>query len=198
MRIFRMCLILAVALVLFYPGSRVTAHHGFFPDRIMKMLYPDAERFTSKDFIFTRRQVKYVEKRLGRKLTKEEKIHSFYFAWRQPDTGRDEKQSEEGKKMIKMKRIGILIVVDPMSPDNKRLRAVVGINLEGKIDKYLLLELHEGARFTTGEFQSQFEGKGVDDAFIVGKDVGIAKGMEQESQALATSAKKALLFLFYG
>ncbi len=196
MKVIKITLVLVTTIVMCNVVSLVAAsQHEGIPTEILQMLYPDVKKFTSKTVTLNENQLKYVERWLGKKLADSEKSPTFYFAWWKPKMGPHHKMSMEEHAKMKMERIGIITFVNVEVPDGKS-RAAVGITPSGEIHKYILLGPLGGSKLSSSAFLQQFNGKGVKDAFEVGKDIKAVEDMEEASQAVSTSAKKAILFLY--
>ncbi len=154
------------------------AHETEWPGEKLAAIFPIAKKFVQRSAPLTQEKIKSIEKELGAKLRKEDQKPIFYI----PIS--DQK-----------KPLGLVLFVDVKGPRGV-IDGAVGLNMKGKIVKVTVYEHKESDAIASEKFLKQFIGKGIDDAFKVGKDIEAVKGHEEASKAVALIPKKTLVMSY--
>lgn len=154
------------------------AHETEWPGKKLAAIFPKAKKFVQKSASLTKEKIASIEKELGAKLRKEDQKPVFYI----PIS--DQK-----------KPLGLVLFVDVKGPRGT-IDGAVGLNMKGKVVKVAVYEHKESDAITSEKFLKQFNGKGIDDAFKVGKDIEAVKGHEEASKAVALIPKKTLVMSY--
>ena len=154
------------------------AHETEWPGEKLATIFPKAKKFVQRTVILKPDKIASIEKELGAKLRQEDQKPIFYI----PIS--DQK-----------KPIGLVLFVDVKGPRGT-IDGAVGLNMKGKIVKVAVYEHKESDAIASAKFLKQFVGKGIDDAFKVGKDIEAVKGHEEASKAVALIPKKTLVMSY--
>lgn len=154
------------------------AHETEWPGKKLAAIFPKAKKFVQRSASLTKDKIKSIEKELSTKLRKEDQKPIFYIP------------IDENKKPI-----GLVLFVDVQGPSGI-IDGAVGLNMKGKIVKVAVYEHKESDAIASEKFLKQFIGKGIDDAFTVGKDIKAVKGHEEASKAVALIPKKTLVMSY--
>ena len=154
------------------------AHETEWPGKKLEAIFPKAKKFVQRNAPLTKDKIAAIEKELGAKLRKEDQKPIFYIP------------IGENKKPL-----GLVLFVDVKGPRGT-IDGAVGLNMKGKVVKVAVYEHKESDAIASEKFLKQFVGKGIDDAFTVGKDIEAVKGQEEASKAVALLPKKTLIMSY--
>ena len=154
------------------------AHETEWPGKKLAAIFPKAKKFVQRSATLTKEKIASIEKELGTKLRKEDQKPIFYI----PIS--DQK-----------KPLGLVLFVDVQGPRGV-IDGAVGLDMKGKVVKVAVYEHKESDAIASEKFLKQFIGKGIDDAFKVGKDIEAVKGQEAASKAVALIPKKTLVMSY--
>ena len=178
---------LVLAVVFLGAGQGTTAEkkhkkeHAGMPTKELKVLFPAATSFSSRDCKPGQTQIAVIEQQIGAKLTDEE-LHVK--CWVGLKKGADGKTSSIGVAWM-------------THGEGSHGDVEIGLALDpkGKVLKLAVFEHEESKAIERPEFLKQFEGKDPTDLFKVGQDIKAADGEEKASQFVASAAKKAALVI---
>ncbi len=154
------------------------AHETEWPGKKLAAIFPKAKKFVQRSATLTKEKIASIEKELDTKLRKEDQKPIFYI----PIS--DQK-----------KPLGLVLFVDVQGPRGV-IDGAVGLDMKGKVVKVAVYEHKESDAIASEKFLKQFIGKGIDDAFKVGKDIEAIKGQEKASEAVALIPKKTLVMSY--
>lgn len=154
------------------------AHETEWPGKKLAAIFPKAKKFVQRSALLTKEKIASIEKELGTKLRKEDQKPIFYIP------------IGENKRPI-----GLVLFVDVQGPRGV-IDGAVGLDMKGKVVKVVVYEHKESDVIASEKFLKQFIGKGIDDAFAVGKDIESVKGQEAASKAVALIPKKTLVMSY--
>jgi len=174
-KIFLFLMFVATALFL---AQGLDAHERTWPGKRLKNLWPEGDKFTSKQVTLSAAQVEHLEKD-GIKLGVEDKTPTFYFA------------QVKDKASGKLKTTGIILFVDEYGA-NGRMEISVGITPADEIAKIAIWQHSENKKVVQADFLGKFVGKKYGDSFEAGKGYQPVPGAEEASEAVARGARKAL------
>ncbi len=166
-----------LATALFF-AQGVDAHERTWPGKRLKNLWPEADKFTSKQATLSVRQVEHLEKD-GIKLGVEDKTPTFYFP------------QVKDKASGKLKTVGIVLFVDEYGA-NGRMEISVGITPADEVARIDIWQHSENKKVAQADFLGKFVGKKHSDSFEAGKGYQPVPGAEKASEAVARAARKAL------
>ena len=169
--------ILSVFLLSFTPLF-VNAHETEWPGEKLSAIFPKAKKFVQRNAVLTPEKIKSIEKELGSKLRKEDQKPVFYIPIN------DQK-----------KPMGLVLFVDVKGPRGT-IDGAVGLNMKGKVVKVAIYEHKETDAIASEKFLKQFIGKGIDDAFEVGKDIEAIKDQDDATKAVIRIPRKTLLMSY--
>lgn len=171
MKMLRMMLLLGATL-----SASVALAHPTVTRELLQKFWPDAQSATNKEITPTGAQKQAIAQALGRPLPKEATEADIYIV------------------LGKTGSLGVLVNIDPPGVD-------MGVAIDRSRQKIVktVIYKHGGAhRLDAPAFLKQFIGKSAADPFKVGKDIQPVKGMEKQSQIVATDVKAALLLVQKG
>ncbi len=170
-------LIVSVFLLLFTPllGE---AHEKEWPGEKLAAIFPKAKKFVQRNAVLTPEKIATIEKELGSKLRKEDQKPVFYIPINN-----------------QKKPIGLALFVDVKGPRGV-IDGAVGLDMKGKVVKVVIYEHKESDAIASDKFLKQFIGKGIDDAFEIGKDIEAIKGQDDATQAIILLPRKTLLMSY--
>lgn len=154
---------------------------SFIPREQLLQIYPEASYFTTLEGALNEKQIRDIESTLGRKLSEQETIPTFYFAF--TGTKKD------------AKRIGLAMFASP--PGKKgRMYVGIGIALNGSVNKLVIYKNKEDQKVFRADFLSQFEAKTLKDSFAIKKGIKPVAGEEELSAQFSESVRLSLLTMF--
>jgi len=153
-------------------------HETEWPGEKLAGIFPKAKKFVQRSVVLTKDKIASIEKELGTKLRKEDLKPIFYIP------------IGENKKPM-----GLVLFVDVQGPHGI-IDGAVGLDMKGKVVKVAVYDHKESESITSEKFLKQFVDKGIDDTFILGKDVEAVKGQEDASKAIALMPKKTLVMSY--
>ncbi|MDI6809057.1 MAG: hypothetical protein QME66_08775 [Candidatus Eisenbacteria bacterium] len=168
---------LFLATALFF-AQGLEAHERTWPGKRLKNLWPEANKFTSKQVTLSAPQVEHLEKD-GIKLGVEDKSPTFYFA------------QVKDKASGKLTTTGIILFVDEYGA-NGRMEISVGITPTNEVAKIDIWQHSENKKVAQADFLGKLVGKKHGDSFEVGKGYQPVPGAEEASEAVARGVRKAL------
>jgi hypothetical protein len=146
------------------------------PDKDLKKLFPTAEAFSALEGSLKDTQVAALESQLGKKLTDEDKLPTFYFAL------------QGGKKNAVAQFVS---VPSPKGP----VPIAVAMDISGNITSVRVLKNPGDKAIEADSFLSQFVGKTKAAPLEVGKDIKAANANESLSTEVSLAVKKAVLMI---
>lgn len=153
----------------------------FIPREQLVEIYPKARSFSIIEGALNDKQIRAIESQLGRTLTDQEAVPTFYFAF--VGKGKD------------AKRIGLAMFASP--PGKKgRMSIGIGISLKGSVNKIIIYKGKEDKKVFHSEFLTQFEGKNLKDPLKIGQDIKAVSDEEDLSVRFSESVKCALLTMY--
>lgn len=169
--------VLFLATALFF-AQGLDAHERIWPGQRLKNLWPEADKFTSKQVTLSAPQVEHLVKD-GIKVDVEDKTPTFYYA------------QVKDKASGKLKTTGIILFVDEYGA-NGRMEISVGITPANEVAKIDIWQHSENKKVAQAGFLGQLVGRKHGDSFEVGKGYQPVPGAEEASAAVARAARKAL------
>jgi hypothetical protein len=176
MRASKTLLISAMALFLLAQGT--DAHERTWPGKRLKNLWPETDKFTSRQVTLSAPQIEHLEKD-GIKLGVEDKTPTFYLV------------QVKDKASGTLKTIGVILFVDEYGA-NGRMEISVGVTPANDVAKLDIWQHSENKKVAQADFLRQFIGKKHGDSFEAGKGYQPAPGAEVASEAVARAARKTL------
>jgi hypothetical protein len=152
--------------------GQVFGHDKLNSEKTLKVFFPDAEEFTSKEKALSPEEIQGIEGKLGVKLVEVDKTPLFYIAKKED------------------KPLGLVYFTEGESPEGP-VHSGVALDLNGKI-----LKVSFDSEVADENFKNQFVGKGIDDKFQVGEDIQALSEDVKMSQSIANLPKKSLLLAY--
>lgn len=173
MKINKRIVLFVFSIVALFLLRQEIGHGKQLPEERLRTLFPDAEEFTIQEKVLTPEQIGKIEKRLGRKLSEQDKIPVFYIA-------------KKGGKSLG------LAFFSEVEDSQGIIQGGVALDPVGKIKKITLYE----KKISDPGFLDQFVEKGFEDSLQVGKDITPMKDTRETSEAIALLPRKTLLLAY--
>lgn len=165
----------AIVLTALLFGLPVSAHQKGWPGKRLSEVFPEADRFTSRQVSLSIDQISRIEQAIGERVEPENRVPTFYPAL-----------NKAGEK------IGFVLFADQVG-ENGVIEMGVAVDSQGKVRHVVIYTSREDKRISQAAFLNQFQGKGVKDPLKLGADISPVTGAEKASLAVVTGVRKALL-----
>ena len=150
-RAFFLRLILALFL-----ASPLLAHEEGFPEKTLKLVFPQATGFTPRKKTFTATQITQIEQASASKLQRNDNPLNFYVAL--------------GKAPDGSGVLGIVVLVDTQGPKGA-IDLALGMKRDGTIERVVVTENADDPALSTAAFLGQFQGKNAGSPLALGRDI---------------------------
>lgn len=168
------CRIAFLSVIIAASFTLAWAEETSLPREKLASIFPNAANYIEKKADLTPEKAASIEEEIGTKLRPEDLKPTFYIA------------VNENKKPI-----GLALLVS-VEGQNGVIDGGVGLDMTGKVVTVKIHKHSEAAGIATSKFLDQFNGKGIEDKFIVNEDVEPLAGELAASQAVALMPKKTL------
>lgn len=185
-RYFRTLLLVCVGvwLMISFIAPPAFCHDAVWPGEKLKTLVPQASSFEQRNLYVSTSQQKFIEEALGGiNLPPEDLKPSVYFA-----------VIKEGPN-DKPRRSAVILFVDAKGVNGEIETAIV-IDTKSRLLQLHIFENSESPTLSSVEFLGQFTGKVYSDAFVLGQDLTMVKGLNPANgQAVASGAKRGMVIV---
>ena len=164
--------LLSISIALLF--SAAWAEEAALPHEKLASIFPNAANFVEKKANLTPDQVASIEAEIDTKLRPKDLKPTFYIAFNENE-----------------KAIGLALLVDVKGP-NGVISGGIGLDMRGKVVKVDVHKHNEAAGVADAKFLKQFNGKGIENKFIIGEDIEPLDGDSAAAQAVALMPKKTL------
>jgi hypothetical protein len=146
------------------------------PEKELKKLFPGASAFSAQEGTLSAAQTQALEARIGKPLTDEDKVPTFYFG------------------LTDGKRSSVAQFVSAVSPKGP-ISIAVAVNIQATVLAVRILKNPAVKAIEDPAFLKQFIGKTQADSLIVGTDLKTAQGDTALSTEVALAVRKAVLMI---
>lgn len=159
----------------------VAGHEKGFPEKTLKLAFPEAEGFTVKKRAISRSEAELVERMSGSKLQQNDLDLAVYIA-----LGRD---GATGRR----RSLGMVLMLDANGPQGL-IDMAVAFNTDKTVRKVIITKNENDKRIESAAFLDQFKGKGLSDALEPGKDLSF-NGDLRAAREVARAVKRGLYLI---